>query len=73
MNANICNTQEQRHQVPKIVTYQEAADILRCSLRTIYRLIAAGTIKPLRLGSAVRIDIMEAIKALRCAGEADAQ
>ena len=58
---------------PVLVTYEEAATALRCSVRTIFRLVAEGKIRPIRLRNAVRIDLQEVLSDLRKAGEADAQ
>jgi len=58
---------------PVLVTYKEAATALGCSVRTIFRLVAEGKIRPIRLRNAVRIDLQEVLSDLRKAGEADAQ
>lgn len=38
-----------------LLTVQQAADLLKVSVRTVRRLIAVGELRPVRIGAAVRI------------------
>jgi excisionase family DNA binding protein len=40
---------------PLLLTVPEAADLLRCSPRTVERMIAADRLKPVRIGRALRL------------------
>ncbi len=56
----------------KLLTYREAAELLRVSERKIWGLVNEGTIKAVRIGRQVRIamaDLVEFIERLRGAGE----
>lgn len=49
-------TKAERTPPQTLKTVKETAEILRCSTRTVWRLISLRAIRPVRLGRAVRID-----------------
>ncbi|MFG0328577.1 MAG: helix-turn-helix domain-containing protein [Phycisphaerales bacterium] len=44
---------------PRLVTYQQAADLLQVSDRTVWTLVDRGEIRAVRFGRAVRIDVRD--------------
>lgn len=57
---------------PRFLTVQEAADLVRLSPQTVYRLIAENKIPSIRIGENIRIPIRWRDELLRAAdGEAE--
>lgn len=44
---------------PRLLTYQQAADILQVSDRTIWAMVDRGEIRAVRFGRSVRIDLRD--------------
>lgn len=60
-------TEEPRTQRPLVVTVREASELLAISERTVWRLVATGKLKAIRLCRARRIRV-EAIETLLARG-----
>ena len=57
--------------VPRVMTPHEAATALRVSRPTIYRLVAAGELRHVKLGAAIRIPSSEVERLLAFAGDGE--
>jgi excisionase family DNA binding protein len=48
--------EEEAETMPNLITIREASEMLKLSQRTLYKLIAKGEIKPIRVGRSLRVD-----------------
>ena len=50
---------ESRFMEPKLMTYDEAASVLACSVRQVKRLVSAGDLTPIKLGGLSRLRVAD--------------